>query len=116
MTSSTIPHPSLSIPADSGRIPRLRHTLQQEGTSILSLAADGRHIFSGSQGDDISVWDKQSFTLKTKLTGHTGSILALEYAAEKQWLFSASGDSTVRVGLVHSHTQTPLRRIPPPRD
>jgi len=61
------------------------------------------------------VWDKHTFTLKTSLRGHTGSILALELAVEKGWLFSASGrsrrtiivvflaawpgDSTVRVCL-----------------
>lgn len=37
------------------------------------------------------VWDKDAFKLKAVLTGHTGSILALEYAPEKHWLFSASG-------------------------
>jgi len=37
------------------------------------------------------VWDKHTFTLKTSLRGHTGSILALELAEEKGWLFSASG-------------------------
>jgi hypothetical protein len=35
--------------------PFLTHTLRQEESSVLSLAADSRHIFSGSQGKDIYV-------------------------------------------------------------
>lgn len=35
--------------------PFLMHTLRQEQSSVLSLAADSRHIFSGSQGKDIYV-------------------------------------------------------------
>ncbi|OCH91138.1 Zn-dependent exopeptidase [Obba rivulosa] len=115
MAASNVPHPSLSRPNDVNIAPRLWHTLQQKDTSILSLAADDRHIFSGSQGEHISVWDKDSFTFKTKLKGHTGSVLALEYAADKAWLFSASGDSTVRVWcartlmplyVLHPHLET----------
>ncbi|EMD39729.1 hypothetical protein CERSUDRAFT_150401 [Gelatoporia subvermispora B] len=109
--SPALPHPSLSRPTDAELKPRLRHTLHQEGTSVLSLAADSKHIFSGSQGEDILVWDKQSFTLKTKLKGHTGSVLAIEYAADKEWLFSASGDSTVRVWC--TRTLTPLYVLHP---
>jgi len=37
------------------------------------------------------VWDKKLFTLKHTLQGHTGSVLALEIAEEKKWLFSSSG-------------------------
>jgi hypothetical protein len=40
------------------------------------------------------VWDRHTFTHKTSLRGHTGSILALELAEEKCWLFSASGGSS----------------------
>ncbi|KAH8984065.1 hypothetical protein EDB86DRAFT_3084766 [Lactarius hatsudake] len=31
-----------------------------------------------------------SCVLKTKLRGYTGSVLALEYAPDKRWLFSPS--------------------------
>ncbi|KAG6372816.1 hypothetical protein JVT61DRAFT_7223 [Boletus reticuloceps] len=88
---------SVSKPAPSLSSPRLLHSLRDENQSILSLMADDRHIFVGGQCQDISVWDKQSYTLRTSLRGHTGSILALELAEHKQWLFSASGDSTVRI-------------------
>ncbi|KAF9235175.1 hypothetical protein BU15DRAFT_78272 [Melanogaster broomeanus] len=89
--SVRVPSPSVSKPAPSLSSPRVLHSLGDENKSVLSLMADARHIFAGGQCQDISVWDKQSYTLKTSLRGHTGSILTLELAEEKQWLFSASG-------------------------
>ncbi|KAH9917958.1 Zn-dependent exopeptidase [Fomitopsis serialis] len=110
--SPTIPHPSLSRPFDSAeRPPRLFHSLRQERNSVLSLAADSAHLFSGGPTGDISVWDKDTLKLKATLRGHTGSILALEYAADKDWLFSASGDSTIRVWS--TRTLSPLYLINP---
>ncbi|KAJ3559316.1 hypothetical protein NM688_g421 [Phlebia brevispora] len=77
--------------------PTLYHSLQQKNNSVLSLAADSDHIYSGSQGEAVNVWDKSTFKLKTSLQGHTASVLALAYAPDLKWLFSASGDSTIRV-------------------
>ncbi|EIW81236.1 glutathione degradosome [Coniophora puteana RWD-64-598 SS2] len=93
-----IPHPSVSrnIPG-AGPLPQLVHSLSNENNSVLCIMADATHIFTGGQCPTIQVWDKQSFTLKTTLNGHTASVLALEYAKEKCWLFSAAGDSTVRI-------------------
>lgn len=94
--------------------PSLVHTLSQEDNSILSVATGDDHIYSGSQNQSISVrrsflslphffprkvadsvhlqvWDNQTYTLQTQLRGHTGSVLALEYASDKHWLFSSSG-------------------------
>jgi di- and tripeptidase len=65
--------------------------LQHDRTSILSIAADGTNIYSGSQGKDIFVWDRKSLMIKATLEGHTGSVLVLETCEEKKWLFSASG-------------------------
>ncbi|KAF8887175.1 hypothetical protein BD779DRAFT_1611627 [Infundibulicybe gibba] len=75
----------------SASLPSLLHSLHELESSVLSLAANESYIFSGSQSQDISVWDKRTFTLKYTLEGHTGSVLALEYAKEKDWLFSSSG-------------------------
>ncbi|OSX56497.1 hypothetical protein POSPLADRAFT_1186649 [Postia placenta MAD-698-R-SB12] len=102
--SPTVPHPSLSRPDTAEHPPRLYHSLRQAQKSVLSLAADPSHIYSGSQGADILVWDKTTLKLKTTLRGHTGSILALEYAPDQEWLFSASGDSTIRVWSTRSLT------------
>lgn len=97
-STTVVPHPSVSRPICSAvPPPRLLHSLGDENKSVLSLMANAHHIFTGGQGQDVAVWDRHAFTLKTSLRGHTGSILALELAEEKGWLFSASGDSTVRV-------------------
>lgn len=103
--TATIPPPSVSKPIPSLPSPLLVHSLGDENRSVLSLMADTEHIYAGGQCQDISVWSKQTCTLKTSLRGHTGSILALELAEEKRWLFSASGDSTVRIWSTTSFEQ-----------
>ncbi|KAI9446065.1 Zn-dependent exopeptidase [Lactarius indigo] len=45
----------------------------QEDNSILSIATDENNIYSGSQNQNISVWDIRTYTLRTELRGHTGS-------------------------------------------
>ena len=88
-------------------VPTLVHSLHELKSSVLSLEADDEdYIFSGTQNQDIAVmeidfrlitlivlqvWDRHSFTLKDTLRGHTDSVLALIYAKDKRWLFSASG-------------------------
>ncbi|CAL1713399.1 unnamed protein product [Somion occarium] len=102
--AADVPHPSLSRPlADQHGHPHLFHSLYHKTNSVLSLSADEKYVYSGSQGDDVLVWDKSTFSLKTTLRGHTGSVLALEYASERKWLFSASGDSTIRVWSTETH-------------
>ncbi|KAF8470421.1 Zn-dependent exopeptidase [Russula ochroleuca] len=91
--------------------PSLVHTLSQEENSILSVATGDNRIYSGSQNQNISVWDSRTYTLQTQLRGHTGSVLALEYASDKHWLFSSSGDSSVRVWCTKE--LTPLYVINP---
>ncbi|KAF9439364.1 hypothetical protein BGZ76_000025 [Entomortierella beljakovae] len=68
--------------------------------SVLSLAATEKLLFSGGQGtngSDIHVWDLDHFQLKANLKGHLGSILCLTLREDGKWLFSSSGDGTVRV-------------------
>ncbi|KAH9980925.1 Zn-dependent exopeptidase [Lactifluus volemus] len=100
------PHPSLSRDLHAAT-PSLVHTLSQEENSILSVATDDDHIYSGSQNQNISVWDNRSYTLQTQLRGHTGSILCLEYASDKRWLFSSS-DSGDLFSLAWSPTHSTI--------
>lgn len=51
---------SLSRPDTAEHPPRLYHSLRQAQKSVLSLAADPSHIYSGSQGADILVSDAAS--------------------------------------------------------
>lgn len=79
------------------------HTITQEdNNSVLSLAANEKYIFSGSQGSKIHVWDLDTFQLVTVLEGHCGSVLGLTISDDPQWLFSCSGDGTVRVWDIQS--------------
>ncbi|KAI9032812.1 WD40-repeat-containing domain protein [Phycomyces nitens] len=74
------------------------HTISQDDChSVLSLTANDRYLFSGSQGSIINVWDLHTFSLVTELKGHCGSILGLVLSLDREWLFSCSGDGTVRV-------------------
>ncbi|KAJ6584681.1 hypothetical protein B0H19DRAFT_1106072 [Mycena capillaripes] len=94
-------------------IPPLLHSLR-ELRSVLSLAASDLYIFCGSQSQDIPVWDKKTFRLKDNLRGHTGAVLALAYAEDRKWLFSSSGDSTVRIWS--TTTLTPIYVLSPHLD
>ncbi|GAA5805297.1 hypothetical protein HPULCUR_010812 [Helicostylum pulchrum] len=77
---------------------RCIHTItQDDNNSVLSLAANDKYLFSGSQGSKIHVWDLNTFQLVKVFEGHYGSVLDLTISADQQWLFSCSGDGTVRV-------------------
>ncbi|ORY93487.1 hypothetical protein BCR43DRAFT_444964 [Syncephalastrum racemosum] len=68
---------------------RCTHTISQEDrSSVLSLTASKRYLFSGSQDSNIH--------------GHRGSVLGLCLSPDEQWLFSCSGDGTVRVWSTES--------------
>ncbi|KAJ7202821.1 hypothetical protein GGX14DRAFT_523684 [Mycena pura] len=90
--------------------PSLAHSLHDQ-RSVLSLAASDLYIFCGSQSQDIQVWDRRSLRLKESLRGHTGAVLALAYAEDRKWLFSSSGDSTVRIWS--TTTLTPVYVLSP---
>ncbi|KAH7097612.1 Zn-dependent exopeptidase [Auriculariales sp. MPI-PUGE-AT-0066] len=89
MDTVNTPDPSLSSVAVEKAVPQHLHSVHQKDSSVLSLAADQDHIFSGSQGQDIYVWDRHSYFAKTTLEGHTGPVLALEVSREQRWLFSS---------------------------
>ncbi|KAI8139626.1 hypothetical protein BJV82DRAFT_626793 [Fennellomyces sp. T-0311] len=76
---------------------RCVHTISQDDNSVLSLAASNTYLFSGSQSSKIHVWDLQIFSLVTTLVGHRGSVLGLTLSPDQRWLFSCSGDGTIRV-------------------
>ncbi|KAK2459641.1 hypothetical protein APHAL10511_008286 [Amanita phalloides] len=109
--ANLIPNPSLSRELQSENSAPLLHSLRESRGSVLSLAADDDYIYAGTQRQDILVWNKINLALQHSLCGHKGSVLALEYAQDKKWLFSAGGDSTVRVWS--TATMMPLYVIEP---
>lgn len=91
---------SASPQEPQGKPPNLQHTISHDESSVLALAVDEPNslVFSsGSQSECIYVWSLDTFRPITRLVGHSASILALELAPERNWLFSASGDDTVRI-------------------
>ncbi|PWN19549.1 Zn-dependent exopeptidase [Microstroma glucosiphilum] len=80
--------------------PSLHHTIAHDQASVLAIAIDEASSLlftSGTQSECIYVWNLDTYRPITKLSGHTASILTLELAPERGWLFSASGDGTVRI-------------------
>ncbi|BGP27612.1 hypothetical protein JCM10295v2_006586 [Rhodotorula toruloides] len=60
------------------------------------------------------VWDLATLSLRARLTGHEGAVLALQTVSEPGWLISASGDGTVRVW--DTRTLSLLYLIHPPHN
>lgn len=70
--------------------------------SVLAVAVDARQnllFSSSSHSEGIDVFDARTFLPlpQAPLRGHSSSILALELAPDRSWLFSASADGTVRI-------------------
>ncbi|POY70603.1 hypothetical protein BMF94_6381 [Rhodotorula taiwanensis] len=110
----------LSIAVEEARESRDDHRL---GTSVNPSGVgigsrDGKRqtgrVYGGSQGGDIHVWDLATLSLRSRLTGHDGAVLALQLIPERDWLVSASGDGTVRVW--HTPTLSLVYLIHPPHD
>ncbi|KAK9367272.1 hypothetical protein V1509DRAFT_626807 [Lipomyces kononenkoae] len=80
----------------SEHVPKLVHRWQQS-TSILSLAASDRYIFAGTGGNEIQVFDTDTYQKVDTLTGHGGSVLCLYVSTSKSLLFSGASDSILKV-------------------
>ncbi|KAK9384955.1 hypothetical protein V1515DRAFT_301463 [Lipomyces mesembrius] len=77
-------------------IPSIVHRWQQSN-SILSLAASDRYIFAGTGGNEIQVFDTETYQQVGTLTGHGGSVLCLYVSTRKSLLFSGGSDSILKV-------------------
>ena len=77
--------------------PTLYHSLQQKNSSVLCLAADGDHIYSGSQGDDINA------SGLTSVLRYSLSIVEFRYGTRR---LSASRPLYEGIRLVCLHLST----------
>ncbi|KAJ2801257.1 hypothetical protein H4R20_003748 [Coemansia guatemalensis] len=64
--------------------------------SVLSMALDDEHVFSGSQRGHIYVWGRDTFRLERILYGHTAGCLAMTLDEARGVLYSGGGDGKVR--------------------
>ncbi|AOW06752.1 hypothetical protein B0I72DRAFT_137906 [Yarrowia lipolytica] len=81
--------------------PQLTHKWRHD-YSVVSLAANDKFIFAGTQNSDIQVFDVETFSLKTSLQGHEGCVYALSIAtvagdSSKQFLVSGGSDSLIKI-------------------
>lgn len=88
---------SLSRNTD-GQQPVLEHLLSVGSGRTLSLAADAKHIYAGSQaeGGGIVVFSRDELRKVASLS-HEGSVLALLLVEDRKWLVSSGSDGSVRV-------------------
>ncbi|KAJ1680348.1 hypothetical protein EV182_000183 [Spiromyces aspiralis] len=73
-----------------------------DNDSVLALAATDDYIFSGSQGGQIYVWDRNTYQLVHIVAAHKRTVLALTLDSTKDVLFSAGGDSKVKAWCTRS--------------
>jgi hypothetical protein len=103
-------------------------------TSTSTSAGTGKRqagrVYGGSQGGNIhvshggkdvslgwlltprgcQVWDLATLSLRSRLTGHEGAVLALQLVPERDWLISASGPSPA----LSCCTFDDMLKLPPP--
>ncbi len=89
-----------------GDEPLLLHKIDC-GKSVLCLAVNEKHVFAGTQGNEILVWAIGTYEHVKTLVGHRGSVLCLYLSAGFLW--SSSSDSAVIVWDVTK--LSPLRMI-----
>ncbi|GAA5877521.1 hypothetical protein JCM3774_005895 [Rhodotorula dairenensis] len=108
----------LSIAVEEARDARDDHHRLGAFPSGGSVSRDSKRqagrVYGGSQGGNIHVWDLATLSLRSRLTGHEGAVLALQLVPERDWLISASGDGTIRVW--HTPTLSLVYLIHPPHD
>jgi WD40 repeat protein len=69
--------------------------LKQTGyTAALAVSPDGRWIVSGSDGNEVKVWNAAIGELVNSLPGHEGPITAARFSSDGRWL--ATGDDRGR--------------------
>lgn len=77
------------------------YCLQYDETRIISGLRDNTiKVWKSKMDSDSQMWDRNTLECVQILTGHTGSVLCLQY--DENIIISGSSDSTVRVWDVHT--------------
>ena len=64
---------------------------------INSLVQISNDTLASSSSDEIFIWDINKFIKLTQLKGHTDTVYSLSYDPLKSFLYSCSGDKTIKV-------------------
>ncbi len=77
---------------------RLLHSIGPNAqVNAVAFSPDGRQVLSGSDDNQLILWDSASGQVIRRFDGHSGSITAATFSADGARVLSASGDGTVRV-------------------
>jgi WD40 repeat protein len=63
----------------------------------VTCSGDGKYIASGSEDNNVMIWDAQNGTLLHTLTGHTKRIGSVSWSPDSKFLASGADDYTIRV-------------------
>ena len=77
---------------------RLLHSIGPNAqVNAVAFSPDGRQVLSGSDDNQLILWDSASGAVVRRFDGHSGSITAVTFSADGAQVLSASGDGTVRI-------------------
>ncbi len=80
------------------RTGRLLHSIGPHAqVNAVAFSLDGRQVLSGSDDNQLILWDSTSGQVVRRFDGHSGSITAATFSADGTRVLSASGDGTVRI-------------------
>jgi WD40 repeat protein len=68
----------------------------------LAYSPDGRLLASTYKGNEIGLWEADTYRLVGALSGHVGTVLSVAFSADGRRLVSAGADSVIRVWDVES--------------
>jgi WD40 repeat protein len=68
----------------------------------LAYSPDGRLLAGPYEGNQVGLWDAETYRLIGTLTGHTGTLLSVAFSADGRLLASGGADSLIKVWDVAS--------------
>jgi hypothetical protein len=69
----------------------------ESAVTSIAVTADGEYAVSGSEDENLIVWDLRTLVAVRRLSGHTGAVEQVALTPDGRFVLSASWDSTVRV-------------------
>ena len=65
--------------------------------SAVAFSPDGQQVLSGSDDNQLILWDATSGQIVRHFDGHSGSVAAVSFSSDGERVLSASGDRTVKI-------------------
>jgi WD40 repeat protein/uncharacterized caspase-like protein len=65
--------------------------------NAVAFSPDGQQVLSGSDDNQLILWDGASGQIVRRFDGHSGSITAVSFSSDGERVLSASGDRTLKI-------------------